>query len=57
MIHAGLGDEATALQWVESAYEDRSAWMVFLRVDPRFERLRSHARYQDLTARMGLVPA
>src|SRR5437588_1498381 len=40
VIHAGLGDLAAARAEIEKAREDRSAWMVFVDVDPRLDALR-----------------
>jgi hypothetical protein len=38
------------------AFEDHSAWMVFLKIEPRFDAIRSDPRYQDLLRRMHLTP-
>jgi len=52
VIHAGLGDRDAALHELQRAYEDRSAWMVFLNVDPRLDRLREEGAFGDLIARL-----
>ena len=52
VIHAGLGDRAAALAKLHEAYEDRSAWMVFIDVDPRLDALRDEAQFQELAARL-----
>jgi serine/threonine-protein kinase len=52
VIHAGLGDRAAALARLQEAYEDRSAWMVFIDVDPRLDALRDEAQFQELAARL-----
>jgi hypothetical protein len=44
MIHAGLGDKAQALAWLDKAYDDRSFFLVSLNVDPRFDLLRTEPR-------------
>jgi len=41
VIHAGLGDHARAIELLREAVKDRSAWMVFVNVDPRLDPLRS----------------
>ena len=52
VIHAGLGDRAAALAKLEEAYEDRSAWMVFIDVDPRLDSLREEPTFAELAARL-----
>jgi len=51
-IHAALGQKDEALRWLETAYQERDAWMVMLKVDPRFDDMRSDPRFQDLLRRM-----
>ena len=53
MIHLGLGDRESALSWLERAYAERDHQMVFLRVDPRLDALRSSAGFARLIERMG----
>ena len=45
VIHAGLGDVESALGWLQKAVEDRSAWMVFVEVDPRLDGLRGEGGF------------
>jgi tetratricopeptide (TPR) repeat protein len=52
VVHAGLGDVDAALDSLDAAVEDRSAWMVFLDVDPRLDPLRDSARFRAIAARM-----
>ena len=51
-IYAALGQTEEAFRWLETAYEQRGNWMVFLKVDPVFDDLRSDPRFQDLMRRM-----
>jgi len=41
---------------LEQAYQDRSFWMAFLKVDPEMDSLRSDPRFQDLMRRMNFPP-
>jgi serine/threonine-protein kinase len=50
--HAALGEIFSALEWLEHAYDERTHRMVFLRVDPRLDRLREQARFRALLERM-----
>ena len=52
IIHAGLGEKDQAFEWLEKAYEVRDLGMVFLKVDPTLDPLRSDPRFQDLLRRM-----
>lgn len=54
VIYLGLGDKDQAFDWMQNAYEDRSAWLVYLRVDPFFDSVRSDPRFTDLLQRVGL---
>jgi serine/threonine-protein kinase len=53
VIHAGLGDHDAALAKLRDAFEDRSAWMVFMEVDPRLDVLRDDVSFQKLVDRFG----
>ena len=48
MIYAGLGEKDQAFAWLEKAYDDRSSYMVYLKVEPMLDRLRSDSRFDDL---------
>jgi TolB-like protein/Tfp pilus assembly protein PilF len=55
-IYIGLAEKEQALKYLEMAYQDRSCWMTWLRVDPRFDPIRGDPQYQDLLRRMHLTP-
>ena len=54
--YALLGEKDKAFEWLAKVYSERSGWIVHLRVDPRFDNLRSDVRYSDLLRRVGLAP-
>ncbi len=54
--YAYLGDKAHALEALETAYNDRTMWVNFVKVDPPYDTLRSDPRFQDLVRRLGLPP-
>jgi TolB-like protein/DNA-binding winged helix-turn-helix (wHTH) protein/Flp pilus assembly protein TadD len=54
LVHVGLGQRDRALESLDRAYQERSSWMVHLKVDPRLDPLRSDPRFQNLLRRVGL---
>jgi len=53
-IHTALGDRDKAFQELEKAYEEHSSWLVWLKVEPKFDSLRSDSRFTNLIQRIGL---
>jgi serine/threonine protein kinase/tetratricopeptide (TPR) repeat protein len=53
LIYAGLGERDEAFSWLEKAYQDRSWWLVWIKMDPRMDSLRSDQRFTDLLRRIG----
>jgi serine/threonine protein kinase/Tfp pilus assembly protein PilF len=55
LVEVGLGRNEEAMEWLEKAYEIRSFWFLQLglKVDPRWDSLRSNPRFQDLLKRIG----
>jgi tetratricopeptide (TPR) repeat protein len=51
-IHAALGEKDQAFEWLEKAYEVRDQGLLFLKVGPDLDSLRSDPRFQDLLRRM-----
>ena len=37
LVYAGLGDKEQAFAWLEKAFAERSHWLVWLRLDPRWK--------------------
>ena len=53
-ISVALGDKSQSLQWLERAYEEHSFHMVYLKVWPQFDAIRSDPSFQKLVQRLGL---
>lgn len=54
-IHLGLGEFEKALDWLQRGLEERSYWMVFLKVDPVYDPIRTHPRFSELLKLMALA--
>ncbi len=56
LIYAAMGEKDKAFEWLEKGYEDHSWWMLFMKIDSRFDKLRADPRFDDLLRRVGLAP-
>lgn len=54
LIYAGLGEKQEAFQWLEESYRARDVGLVYLKIDPCLDPLRSDPRFDDLLRRVGL---
>ncbi len=52
--YLGLGDYNRAFFWLEEAYKEQSNILLFLKVHPIFDPIRSDPRFTDLSRRVGL---
>jgi TolB-like protein/Tfp pilus assembly protein PilF len=55
LIYNGLGQRDDALAWLEKAYQGRDEYLVYLKVYPEFQNLRSDSRFQELERKIGLT--
>ena len=53
LVRIALGDLDAAVPWIEKAAEERSAWVGFMRVDPRMDAVRHDPRIEALCAGIG----
>jgi eukaryotic-like serine/threonine-protein kinase len=54
-IYAAMGDNDKALAYLEKVFSERSYYVVWLNIDPVFDRLRPDGRFQDLLRRIGIA--
>ena len=52
LVHLGLAERDTALRWLERGLEEHANEMMWLKVDARFDPLRSEPRFQRLLRAM-----
>jgi serine/threonine-protein kinase len=53
-LHHTLGNDDTALDWLEEAYDTGYAWLPNVTAAPWFDDLRDHPRFRELRSKMGL---
>lgn len=51
--HAGVGEKAEAIRWLEKAADSGSGEIVFVRVDPALDSLRNEPQFKALLKRIG----
>jgi hypothetical protein len=49
-----MGEKDAAFGFLEAAYRERSYMLIFIKVKPAFDKIRSDPRYGDLLRRIGL---
>jgi tetratricopeptide (TPR) repeat protein len=54
MIYARLGENDKAFNWLEKAYDEHSGWLIELKVEPAWGKIRSDSRFHNLMRRIGL---
>ncbi|HTM16791.1 MAG TPA: tetratricopeptide repeat protein, partial [Terracidiphilus sp.] len=53
LVHAGLGEKDEALRLLNLGLKERTNWMVWTAVDPRWQPIRSDKRFQQLLHQIG----
>jgi serine/threonine protein kinase/TolB-like protein len=52
-LYSDIGDKDHAFEWLEIAYQVRSAGLLYVRTDPILDSLRSDPRYAELVRKVG----
>jgi TolB-like protein len=55
LVYTGLGRKQDAFKWLDEAYDARDVGLVYLKIDPCLDPLRSDPRFDDLVRRVGLA--
>jgi len=53
-LYASAGDADAAFQWLQKAIDEPDNFVLYLRIDPAFDKLHSDPRYQQLLKRLKL---
>ena len=54
LIHVGLGETDRAFEYLDRAFEERSSWLVSLKIEPLLDSIRDDPRFADLVKRVAL---
>ena len=54
LLHARLRDKEETLFWLEKAYEENHNRLMYLKVEPAFDSIRTDPRFNDLLRRLKL---
>lgn len=55
VVYNGFKDRENVLAWLEKAYEERSSWLAWVKVEPRFGWLHGDPAFASLLTRLGLA--
>jgi serine/threonine-protein kinase len=56
LIYTGLGDKDQAFAYLDKSFDEHNDYLIYLKVEPLFDPLRSDPRFADLLRRVGLTP-
>jgi TolB-like protein/DNA-binding winged helix-turn-helix (wHTH) protein len=54
VVYAGLGKNEQAINWLDKAFADRSNGLVFMRMEPELDKLRSNPRFIALQQKLNM---
>ena len=54
MIYNGLGEKAEALNYLEKSFQEREVQIMFIKIDTRWDDVRSEPRFVEITKRINL---
>ncbi len=54
LLHSALGEKEEAFAWLEKGYNERDPYLIWVKVSPAADGLRTDPRLADLTRRLGL---
>jgi hypothetical protein len=55
-IHAALGEKDQAFEWLRKSCDERDPFVIWIKVDPTLDSLRSDPRFAQVLRDMGLPP-
>jgi serine/threonine-protein kinase len=55
LIYEGLGENDNAIEWLQTAKQERDPFLMYIRVDPNFDSLRDDTRFTELLRTCGFA--
>jgi len=55
-VYAALADEMNSLTWLQKAVQEKASALIYLNVDPVFDRMRANPHFQAIVTQVGLIP-
>ena len=52
-IYSGLGDTEKAFEWLDKSFNNQETEMVWLKIEPQFDNIRSDERFAELLTKVG----
>jgi len=52
-VYFSLGENEEGWKWLEKAYDERSFFLIWLKVDPLYDNIRSDPRFQAMLKKIG----
>jgi serine/threonine-protein kinase len=56
LVYLGLGKNDKAMEWLEKAKTERDPFLIYIKIDPNFDTLRSDPGFQKILTSIGLMP-
>jgi hypothetical protein len=53
MVYAGLADKEQTIFWLKRGYEERNEEMIYMKIEPVLDPIRSDPRFQELIRSVG----
>jgi serine/threonine protein kinase len=54
LVHIALNETEVAFEWLRKACDERSSWLIYMKVDPMLDPLRSDRRFEEILNIVGL---
>jgi serine/threonine protein kinase/Tfp pilus assembly protein PilF len=55
LIYASMNEKDQAMEWLENAYDEHASELIYLKVDPYLDNMRSDPRFKELLKKIGLA--